>query len=180
MLPASICFCRHLCGETGSSVSIVSVYGLTTGRSRFDPRQRRKYFSCSLCVQTGRTVGTGGGSPGLKRGRGVMLTTHPHLMPRSRIPHLPPSASLTCSGTALALSSVWFKPPWVELCAEVIVARRPMQSGCTKIDAALSFLPFLKRCRDENIQSCFCVMFFQPRTNSDHNRILIQLQGLWR
>jgi len=28
-------------------------------------------------------VGTGGLFPGLKRGRGVTLTTHPHLVPRS-------------------------------------------------------------------------------------------------
>jgi hypothetical protein len=47
-------------------------------------------FSCSLCVQTGsgahpasRTMGTGGPFPGAKRGRGVTLTTHPHLVPRS-------------------------------------------------------------------------------------------------
>jgi hypothetical protein len=40
--------------------------GWTAGRSRFDPRQRRKDFSCSLCVQTGSgahptsfTMGTG-------------------------------------------------------------------------------------------------------------------------
>jgi hypothetical protein len=47
--------------------------GWTTGRSRFDPRQRRKDFSCSLCVQTGCgahptscTMGTGGSFPGGK------------------------------------------------------------------------------------------------------------------
>jgi hypothetical protein len=45
-------------------------------------------------------------SPGLKRGRGVTLTTHPHLMPRSGMSRSysfsPPSACLACSGTALA------------------------------------------------------------------------------
>jgi hypothetical protein len=40
-------------------------------------------------------------SPGVKRGRGVMLTTHPHL-----VSPLPPSASMVCSGTALPLPSV--------------------------------------------------------------------------
>jgi hypothetical protein len=42
-----------------------------------------------LCFQTGSgahpascTVGTGGSFPGVKRGRGVMLTTHPLLVPR--------------------------------------------------------------------------------------------------
>jgi hypothetical protein len=49
------------------------VTGWTTGRSRFDPRQRRKDFSSSLCVQTGSgahpascTMGTGGPFPGPK------------------------------------------------------------------------------------------------------------------
>jgi hypothetical protein len=31
------------------------------------------------------TMGTGGFSPGVKRGWGVTLTTHPHLVPRSRM-----------------------------------------------------------------------------------------------
>jgi hypothetical protein len=44
-------------------------------------------------------------SPGIKRGRGVTLTTHPHLVPRSWMSRsytpLPPSASMTCNGTSL-------------------------------------------------------------------------------
>jgi hypothetical protein len=44
-------------------------------------------------------------SPGAKRGRGVMLTTHPHLVPRSWISRSytssPQIASMACSGTAL-------------------------------------------------------------------------------
>jgi hypothetical protein len=47
-------------------------------------------------------------SPGLKCGRNVMLTTHPHLVPRSRMSRSytssPPSAFMACSGTALDLS----------------------------------------------------------------------------
>jgi hypothetical protein len=46
-------------------------------------------FSSSLCVQTGSgahpascPMGTGVLSPEVKRGRGVTLTTHPHLVPR--------------------------------------------------------------------------------------------------
>jgi hypothetical protein len=43
-------------------------------------------------------------SPGVKRGRGVTLTTYPHLVPRSWISRSytssPPSASMACSGTA--------------------------------------------------------------------------------
>jgi hypothetical protein len=44
-------------------------------------------------------------SPGVKSGRGVTLTTHPHQVPRSRMSRSytssPPSASMACSGTAL-------------------------------------------------------------------------------
>jgi hypothetical protein len=45
-------------------------------------------------------------SPGVKRGRGVMLTTHPHLVPRLGMRAIPPppiSSSMACSGTALLL-----------------------------------------------------------------------------
>jgi hypothetical protein len=55
----------------------------TTGRSRFDPRQRRKDFSRSFCVQTGSRAQRVQWvpevlSPGVKRGRDVTLTSHPH------------------------------------------------------------------------------------------------------
>jgi hypothetical protein len=47
-------------------------------------------------------------SPGVKRGRGVKLTTQPHLVPRSRMSRSytssPPSASMACSGTSLPFS----------------------------------------------------------------------------
>jgi len=55
-----------------------------------DPRQRRKDFSSSLCVQTGSgahpascTTGSGVLSPGLKHGQGVTLATRSHPVPRS-------------------------------------------------------------------------------------------------
>jgi len=49
-------------------------------------------------------MGTRGPFPGVKRGRGVTLTTHTHLVPMwmSRsYTSCPPSASMVCSGTAL-------------------------------------------------------------------------------
>jgi hypothetical protein len=55
-------------------------------------------------------------SPGLKRGRGVTLTIHPLLVPRSRMSgsynSSPPSAFISCSGTALVVELVlnWIKP----------------------------------------------------------------------
>jgi hypothetical protein len=43
-------------------------------------------------------------SPGVMRGRGVTLTTHPHLGPRLKMSRSytfsPPNASMACSGTA--------------------------------------------------------------------------------
>jgi hypothetical protein len=58
--------------EPGSSVQCLAT-GWTTGRPRFDPWQRRKDFSYSLCVQTGSgahpascTMDTGGPLPGAK------------------------------------------------------------------------------------------------------------------
>jgi hypothetical protein len=51
-----------------------------------------RHFSSILCVQTGSgarpaswTMGTGFPSSGLKRGRWLTLTTHSHLVPRSRM-----------------------------------------------------------------------------------------------
>jgi hypothetical protein len=64
---------------------------------------RRMTFTGSGAHPASCTVGVL--SPGVKRGRVVMLTTHPHLVPRSwmsrRYISSPPSASMACSGTAL-------------------------------------------------------------------------------
>jgi hypothetical protein len=81
----------------------------------FDPRQRQRIVPLSSLSRP--TVGhtqphvrwvPGILSPWIKRGRGVTLTTHPHLVPRSRMCRSyissPPSASMACSGTALPLS----------------------------------------------------------------------------
>jgi hypothetical protein len=52
-------------------------------------------------------------SLGVKRGRGVMLTTHPYLVPRSWMSRsytaLPPSASMACRGTALFFLNPFWK-----------------------------------------------------------------------
>jgi hypothetical protein len=86
--------------------------GWTTGRSRFDPRQRRKDSSSSLCVQTGSgahrascTMGTGGPFPGAKARPARDVDHSPHQCRDQEwaraISPLPPSASIACSGTAL-------------------------------------------------------------------------------
>jgi hypothetical protein len=73
-----------------SSGSIVSDYGLDDRAIGVRSPAGVKDFSSNLCVQTGSgappascTMGTGGLSPGVKRGRALTLTTHPHLVPRS-------------------------------------------------------------------------------------------------
>jgi hypothetical protein len=70
--------------EVAQSVECLAT-GWTKGRSRFDPRQRRKDLSSNLCAPAGSgahpascPIGTRVLSPGLKRGRGVTLTTHPN------------------------------------------------------------------------------------------------------
>jgi hypothetical protein len=77
-------------------------------------------FPCNLCVQIGSEahpasypVGTGGPFQRVKGGRGVTLTTHPHLMPRSRMTRsytsLPIIACMAFSGTALLYFLLLFK-----------------------------------------------------------------------
>jgi hypothetical protein len=63
--------CREVSREAQSGPCLATSW--TTGRSRFDTRQRRKDFSSSLCVQTGSgahpascTMGTGGPFLGAK------------------------------------------------------------------------------------------------------------------
>jgi hypothetical protein len=77
----------------------------TSGRSRFDPRQRQEDFSSSFCAQTGSgahpascTMGTGGPFSWVKCGRGVTLATHPPLVPRSWISRSNTSSSWASIG----------------------------------------------------------------------------------
>jgi hypothetical protein len=73
----------------GSSVSILSNYGLDDQAVEVrSPAEARDFF---LCVHTGSgahsSILYNGNrdilSPGVKRGRGVTLAIHPHLVPRS-------------------------------------------------------------------------------------------------
>jgi hypothetical protein len=74
--------------EPGSSLAT----GWTTGRSRFDPRQGQRIFPLASVSRPalGPTQPPvqwvpGVLSRGLKFSWGVTLTTHPHLVPRSRM-----------------------------------------------------------------------------------------------
>jgi hypothetical protein len=85
-----------------------------TGRLGFDTWQKKRFFPVALVsrpalgttrppIQLVRRVL----SPGVKRGRSVMLTTHPYFNQRSRMSRSytssPTSASMTFSETALLL-----------------------------------------------------------------------------
>jgi hypothetical protein len=73
----------------GSSVSTVSDYGLDDLAIGVRSPAQAKDFSPSLCVQTWGPPSLlyngyrGVLSPGVKHGRGVTLTTHPHLVLKS-------------------------------------------------------------------------------------------------
>jgi hypothetical protein len=88
----------------------VSGYGLEDRAIEVRYPAEAKDFFSSLCVQTGSethpascTMSTGGFSPGVKHGRGVTLTTHPHLVPRSRM-----SRSYTPLGACVAVVELEF------------------------------------------------------------------------
>jgi hypothetical protein len=92
----------------GSLVSIVSGYGLDDRAIEVRSPAKAKDFSSSSVSRPalGPTQPPVQWVPrvlslGLKCGRGVTLTTHPHLVPRSRMSR---SGSVACSGTALALA----------------------------------------------------------------------------
>jgi hypothetical protein len=73
--------CMSIKKTPGSSVSIVSDYGLDDRAIGVRSTAEAKDFCCSLCVQTGSSFPSneyrGTPSPELKRGRGMTLTTHP-------------------------------------------------------------------------------------------------------
>jgi hypothetical protein len=78
---------------------------LRTGRPGFDPRRRQRIFL--LASASRPALGPPSLlwvlSPGVKRGRGVTLTTHFYLVPRLSVSRSytspPPKATMTCSGT---------------------------------------------------------------------------------
>jgi hypothetical protein len=109
-----------------NSVSIVSGYGLDDRAIEVRSPAKQKDFSSSLCVQTGSgahpascTMGTGDPFPVAKRRPGRDADHSPHLMPRSRMSRSyissPPSASVECSGTVLALAHT--------LCGQMLIYR---------------------------------------------------------
>jgi hypothetical protein len=108
--------------------------GWTTGRSRFDPQQRRNdFFSRPALGSTQPPVKRVPEvlSPGLKCGRGVTLTTHPHLLPRSRM-----SRSYTSSlpkrlrGVKwAALSTMWFRTKTGTVHATALGGRLQFDTG---------------------------------------------------
>jgi hypothetical protein len=93
---------RQYISEPGSSVSVVSGYGLDDQAIEVrSPAEMKGFFPVASVsrpalgpTQTPVQWVPGVLSPGLKRGWGVMLTTHPYVVPTSRI-----SGSYTSSPT---------------------------------------------------------------------------------
>jgi hypothetical protein len=97
----------------GSSVSMVSDYGLDDLAIEVRSPAETKDFFCSPCVYTGSgahpaSCPTGNVSPFLEvnRGRGVTLTTHSHPVPRSRMSRSYISSSSTQGVCRLKQTSV--------------------------------------------------------------------------
>jgi hypothetical protein len=87
MLSSINYFCMYpYCWEPGTSISIVSGYGLDDRAIQVRSPAETKDFPSNLWIQTGTgahpascTMGTGGPFPGVKSRRGVTLITHPHI-----------------------------------------------------------------------------------------------------
>jgi hypothetical protein len=114
------------------------VSGWRTGRSRFDPRQGQRIFPLASVSRPalGPTQPPvqwvpGVFSPEAKSGRGVTLTTHPHLVPRSWMSRSytssPPSASMACSGTSLLFFFLLFTETNTFACASYLISLWKLQ-----------------------------------------------------
>jgi hypothetical protein len=86
-----VCVCVDALNQD-CSVSLVPDYGMNDPVIGVRSPAEARGFSSNLCVQTGSgnhpafcTEGIGVPSPGVKRGQGVTLTTHPHLVSKSRM-----------------------------------------------------------------------------------------------
>jgi hypothetical protein len=108
--------------------------GWMIGRSGFDSRQGQRIFPVASVSRPAlgptqppvqRVPGVL--SPVVKRGRGVTLTTHLHLIPRSRMSRSytssPPSASMACSGTSLLLWSL-SRAAWTQFVLSCLISQR--------------------------------------------------------
>jgi hypothetical protein len=93
---------------------------LWSGRKGFDSRQRIFPLTSASRPALGPTQPPVQWVPGVKRGRGVMLTTHPLLVPKLRkrgaIPPPCPSASMTWSRSDL----LYFSPVWLMACDLIV------------------------------------------------------------
>jgi hypothetical protein len=128
------------CTSRVSSGSIVSDYGTDDRTIGVRSPVGAKDFSSILWVQTGSgahpascTMGTGGPFPGGKARPG-RDADHSHLVPSSWMSRSyissPPSASMTCSGTALLFYyTVYLPPTYFEVNVKKLIKGHPYLPG---------------------------------------------------
>jgi hypothetical protein len=102
-----LCLCRRSKPNCPARSQTLYCLSWTIGQSRFDLRQGQIFLLApAFRLALGPTQHPiqwvpGVLSPGVKRGRGVTLTTHPHLVPRLRMSRSYTSSPLMC------LHGVW-------------------------------------------------------------------------
>jgi hypothetical protein len=147
--------------------SVIKSVWLRTGRPGFDLRQRQRIFLLASASRPalGPTQSPvqwipGVLSPGVKRGRGVTLTTHPHLVPR-----LSMSRSYTSSHlkrlNGMKRDSFTFFYCIPRKCSEFLYLSsghhdtvRPLQSRILRWDRCFMCLPFNCRNLRSSVEDC--------------------------
>jgi hypothetical protein len=115
---------------------------LTGWMARVPSPAEAKDFSCSLCVQTSYEenqasypMGTRGHFPEVYRGRGMMLTIHPHLLPWSRMSKSytssPLSACMVCSWIALLFLTYYSNTDYTTLTINKYASLFPFKNQLT-------------------------------------------------
>jgi hypothetical protein len=125
-------------GSQSSSVSVASYYGLDNQVIGVRLSAEGKNFPLVSVSRPalGPTQPPIQWVPAVKRGRGMTLTTHPHLVLRSKMSRSytssPPSTSMACSGTAVLYLYVYmYVCMYLCICVCVCVCARARVRACT-------------------------------------------------
>jgi hypothetical protein len=111
-----------------------------------------KWFSSNLCVHTGSearpascTMVTGGPSPEVKCGRGVTLTTHRHLVPRSWM-----SSNYTSSPPYAFIDVLWDGFTFRNFCEHLHVRRQSRKHKYRKTNSDHRWWSIIRRVSDDD------------------------------